>query len=60
LPRAGDDDSDTLIYERLQPDRLSDAADGIAYRNICLELLHEIFMDLPEKDHSILGRPAGI
>lgn len=60
LPRAGDDDSDTLIYERLQPDRLSDAADGIAYRNICLELLHEMFMDLPEKDRSILGRSAGI
>ena len=60
LPRAGDDDSDTLIYERLQPDRLSDAADGIAYRNICLELLHEMFIDLPEKDRSILGRSAGI
>ena len=39
---------------------MSDAADGIANRNICLELLHEMFMDLPEKDRSILGRFAGI
>ena len=60
LPRAGDGDSDTLVYERLQPDRLSDSADGIAYRNICLELLYEMFMELPEKDRNILGRSAGI
>lgn len=39
---------------------MSDAADGIAYRNICLELLYEMFMDLPEKDRDILGRSAGI
>lgn len=60
LPRAGDGDSDTPVYERLQPDRLSDSADGIAYRNICLELLYEMFMELPEMDRNILGRSAGI
>lgn len=42
-------------FEYLMPDRLTVSTDKIAYHNICLELLKELFEELPKKDREILG-----
>lgn len=42
-------------FEYLMPDKLTVSTDKIAYHNICLELLKELFQELPKKDREILG-----
>lgn len=42
-------------FEYLMPDKLTVSTDKIAYHNICLELLKELFEELPKKDREILG-----
>lgn len=37
------------------PDKLTVSTDRIVYHNICLELLKELFEELPKKDREILG-----
>lgn len=42
-------------FEYLMPDKLTVSTDRIVYRKICLELLKELFDELPKKDKDILG-----
>lgn len=42
-------------FEYLMPVKLTVSTDKIAYHNICLELLKELFEELPKKDRKILG-----
>lgn len=56
VPADYDDDP----FERLMPDKLSTPADLIAYRNVCIDLLREMFDALPKKERDILGKCCGI
>lgn len=47
-------------YELLMPGRLSAPAERIVYRKVCIELLRELFDQLPKKDRDILGRACGV
>ena len=42
-------------FEYLMPDKLTASTDRIIYHKICLELLKELFDELPKKDKEILG-----
>ena len=54
-----DNDSDTDVYDILQSKKLSMSAERIVYKKICMELLEELFLSLPVKEKSILGRYFG-
>lgn len=48
-------------FEYLNPETDETASvDYAVYRKICLELLHELFLFLPEKDRQILGETTGL
>lgn len=42
-------------YEYLMPNKFTVSPDRIVYRKICIELLKELFDELPKKDKDILG-----
>lgn len=54
------EDYDGDPFERLMPGKLSSPAEQIAYRKVCIELLHELFDTLPKKDRDILGKFYGV
>ena len=54
-----DNDSDIDIYDILQSEKLSMSAERIVHKKICIELLEELFLSLPVKEQSILGRYFG-
>lgn len=56
----GPADYDGDPFERLMPEKLSTPADRIAYRNVCIDLLREMFESLPKKERDILGKCCGI
>ena len=47
-------------YERLMPGMLTASAEQVVYRKVCIELLRELFDDLPKKDRDILGKACGV
>ena len=53
-------DYDGDPYERLMPGMLTASAEQIVYRKVCIELLRELFDDLPKKDRDILGKSYGV
>ncbi|MCI5703794.1 MAG: sigma-70 family RNA polymerase sigma factor [Pseudoflavonifractor sp.] len=54
------EDYDGDPFERLMPGKLSAPAEQVVYRRVCIELLREMFDDLPKKDRDILGKFYGI
>lgn len=54
------EDYDGDPFERLMPGKLSAPAEEIVYRKVCIELLREMFNDLPKKDRDILGKIYGV
>ena len=54
------EDYDGDPFERLMPGKLSAPAEEIVYRKVCIELLREMFDDLPKKDRDILGKFYGV
>ncbi len=54
------EDYDGDPFERLMPGKLSVPAEQVVYRRVCIELLREMFDDLPKKDRDILGKFYGI
>lgn len=47
-------------YELLMPRKQNAPAERIVYRRVCIELLRELFDQLPKKDKDILGHACGV